>query len=187
VTGKSPLEHGYNIAVHVIQEASRLINAWIEDNSTSIQHFGQLVTQMNDDERLTGILNESGWLLHNSTPREILNDAMSKDEISATLEKFYQRNWNEVANKFRANIKSMPLDEEMTATFNEALIAHGHGLYRCTTRVILPEIERYSRLVQSTQKKGASIRHVRNETKLEDTVPFHNTFSLKALEIFLVD
>ena len=112
------------------------------------------------------IFEKAGWLIHHTTPLHLVTDYMNADDISPILEAYYLTNWPEVATAFRTKLNAMDVDDEARAAFDEALKAHGAGLYRCTVRMIFPEIERFARehLLKVPLKSLASLTEVRRAT-----------------------
>lgn len=112
------------------------------------------------------IFNKAGWLLHHTTPMHLIADTMSAEDLPPLLDKYYREHWGDVAAAFRSHLSDLNLDDEAHATFDEALSAHGAGLYRATVRVLLPEIERFARqhLMPTTRKSFASLNEIRKAT-----------------------
>lgn len=109
------------------------------------------------------IFNKAGWLLHHTTPMHLIADTTSAEDIPPLLDRYYREHWGDVAVAFRRHLSDLNLDDEAHATFEEALSAHGNGLYRATVRVLLPEIERFARqhLMPTTRKSLASLTEIR--------------------------
>lgn len=84
----------------------------------------------------------AGWLPHYTTPFELLTDEMSAQEISETIERHYETAHVETAEKFRERGRRYGLDDELTATLEEALSCLATGNFRAVVRLLFPEIER---------------------------------------------
>lgn len=109
------------------------------------------------------ICEKAGWLLHYTTPIDLITDDMTADDVGVVLERYYSENWPEVEAKFRRELESSDVDDEAKATMDEALQAHRAGLYRCSVRAVFPEIERQARVQLHEGKISglASLRDVR--------------------------
>jgi hypothetical protein len=107
--------------------------------------------------RLTGPVFDASTLSQNRRRR--YGDTTVAQEIEA----YYRDNWLSVAVAFRTQLSMMDIDEEARAVFDEALAAHGAGLYRAAVRALFPEIERVARehLLEGTLKGIASLTEVR--------------------------
>ena len=92
-------------------------------------------------------LDKSGWLPHYSMPFDRMEEcAGDADAIHKLLCRHYGERWSDVHQDIEARLAEYDIDEEAKATFVEALDAHEAGFYRNVCRVLLPEIERVSRL-----------------------------------------
>lgn len=101
-----------------------------------------LVSQL----RLEESLDESGWLLHRSTPfDQVRTCARDGQAIQPFLRNYYSEHWEDVRRAVESWLTTCPLDDEAKATFREALTAHEARLYRSVSRLLFPEIERVSR------------------------------------------
>lgn len=132
------------------------VQRWFEDNS---EQLTELVRSVHRNV----ISEKAGWLLHHTTPLHLITDEMTERDVGPILEAYYRDNWPTVAGAFRDQLAIMDIDEEARATFEEALAAHGAGLYRATVRVLFPEIERVARehLLGGSLKGMASLTEVR--------------------------
>lgn len=95
-------------------------------------------------------LDRSGWLPHHTTPFHLLDPAETDPVVSGKIvSDYYEAEWPVVEAAFRLRLEEHGFDAETLATFNEALIAHRHRLYRTTARTLFPDIERKARDVLS--------------------------------------
>ena len=91
-------------------------------------------------------LDRSGWLPHHTTPFHLLDPRETDSDVAGRiLETYYEAEWSAVEAAFRARLETHGFDLETLATFDEALTAHRHGLYRATPRTLFPDIERKAR------------------------------------------
>jgi hypothetical protein len=93
----------------------------------------------------TSRLNNAGWLPHHTTPFKLVFEA-DPNAVDALLSQYYQAEWETVRQRIVSRAETYLIDTEAISTFNEALTAHGLGMYRSTCRVLFPEIERVSRI-----------------------------------------
>lgn len=89
----------------------------------------------------------TGWLPYHTVPfteffRECGED---KEALIVKISSYYEDHHLDIAHDIRSHLPEYDIDDEAKATLGEALAAHGFGLYRCTCRVLLPEIERVIR------------------------------------------
>ena len=92
-------------------------------------------------------LDEAGWLPHYSMPFDRMEEcAADADAIHKLLCRHYGERWSAVRRDIEARLTEYDIDEEAKATFLEALTAHEASFYRSVCRVLLPEIERVSRV-----------------------------------------
>lgn len=93
------------------------------------------------------LIKDAGWLPHYTIPKHLLDDcAADADSLKSRLSEYYTHNWPSVRTKIESRLKSYCIDDEARETFREALNAHEAGLYRCSVRVLLPELERLARV-----------------------------------------
>jgi hypothetical protein len=92
-------------------------------------------------------LERIGWLPHSTTPIFLLNESeeISDTELDKRISKYYTENWDDVIQILLDDLESYLIDEEAKETMREALKAHQAGLFRCTPRLLFPEIERVIR------------------------------------------
>jgi hypothetical protein len=106
-------------------------------------------------------LERSGWLPHYTTPDLPLN--LDGEAADALLSRHYIEQWPEVEAAFIERIGGYDVDDEAKACFNEALQAHGAGLYRVAPRLLFPELERLFREeLGDAIKVSSSLRGLRN-------------------------
>ena len=92
-------------------------------------------------------LDEAGWLPHQSMPFDRVEEcAGDADEIHRLLSRHYRERWSDVHGDIEAQLAEYDIDDEAKTTFGEALNAHEAGFYRSVCRVLMPEIERVSRV-----------------------------------------
>ena len=92
-------------------------------------------------------LDEAGWLPHHSMPFDRVEEcAGDADAIHRLLSRHYRERWSDVHGDIEAQLAEYDIDDEAKATFGEALNAHEAGFYRSVCRVLMPEIERVSRV-----------------------------------------
>lgn len=88
-------------------------------------------------------LDRSGWLPHPTTPFHLLDPHEEDPAVARRIVGgYYRSEWPVVEAAFRARLAGHGFDPETLATFDEALIAHRHQLYRATARTLFPDIER---------------------------------------------
>ena len=88
-------------------------------------------------------LEKAGWLPHATSP-EIEDESLGEDAVSSIVEAHYRENWHAVKGAFLNAVLEYEIDDEAKETFREALLAHEARLYRCSPRLLFPEIERVS-------------------------------------------
>ena len=92
-------------------------------------------------------LDEAGWLPHHSMPFERMEEcAGDADAIHRLLCRHYREQWSDVRRDIETRVAEYDIDDEAKATFAEVLNAHEAGFYRSVCRVLMPEIERVSRV-----------------------------------------
>lgn len=89
-------------------------------------------------------IEDAGWLPHYTTPFDVLAGAEAED-FDQLISTHYRVQWVEVKAAFMARLAASPLDAEAKAAFVDALAAHEAGMYRATSRILFPEIERVAR------------------------------------------
>lgn len=132
------------------------LRLWVEANGDQILSVARVAHR-------NIIFEKAGWLLHHTTPLHLITDDMTEHDITPILEAYYLENWSDIAVAFRNRVGEMNVDKEARAAFEEALLAHGAGLYRAAIRVVFPEIERIARdqLLEGTLEGIASLKEVR--------------------------
>lgn len=144
------------------------IQEWLGENSEEITKIIRSVHRY-------VIFSDSGWFLHYTTPIDLISDDATSSNITPIMAAYYRDNWPEVAAAFRTQLALMDVDEEAKATFEEALEAHGAGLYRCAVRVLFPEIERLARneLLNGSLGRITSLLEVRRAAGALGTSELH--------------
>lgn len=134
-----------------------------------------------DDEMVAAdAVYEAGWMPHYTTPFALVKEWLEeeKPDLSARLDAYYRENWAEVAAAIRARLAESGADPETVAGMNEALAAHGHGLYRAACRTVFPEMERAARIgfyVRLAPKHSiVSLREFRDRLETMDAADLFN-------------
>lgn len=97
--------------------------------------------------RRAQVLDEAGWLPHHSMPFARMEEcAGDVDAVRELLCRHYGERWSDVCRDIEARLAEYDIDDEANATFVEAMNAHEAGFYRSVCRVLMPEIERVSRV-----------------------------------------
>lgn len=103
-------------------------------------------TRLARHARSAKMLEDAGWVAHFSTPFESVDCCDGDAEVlHGFLSRYYREKWRDLRRDIESRIAEYEIDTEAKATFDEALIAHEAGLYRCVCRVLIPEIERVAR------------------------------------------
>lgn len=98
---------------------------------------------LSEQSRKARLIEGTGWLPHRTTPwAMICDDECSLALLDEKISYYYSNNWDEVKSDFLSNLQNYDVDQEAKDTFNEALEAHGFGLYRVAPRLLFPELER---------------------------------------------
>ncbi len=95
-----------------------------------------------EEGRKAKLVEQTGWLPHDTTPFDLLEGELTEAEISDIIARHYETHWDEVERTFLDRAPQYSIDEEAKATFREGLQAHRHGLFRVAPRLLFPEIER---------------------------------------------
>jgi hypothetical protein len=142
-----------------LAQAIENIRKWLKENEEEVEEFVRTAHR-------NVIFEKAGWLIHHSTPMHLITDEMKAEDIPPILEAYYHENWERIAAEFRIRVSLMNIDDGARAMFDEALNAHGAGLYRCTVRLVFPEIERFARehLLNVSLKSLASLTEIRKAT-----------------------
>lgn len=119
-------------------------------------------------------IEDAGWLPHYTTPFDHLDEADDED-FDEILEAHYRENWTEVRATFMTRVDAYDLDDEAKTAFADALTAHEAGLFRVTSRMLFPEIERVARQELHGQMSGETsqraLRQAAEELGLSDVEP----------------
>ena len=93
------------------------------------------------------VISQAGWLPHYTTPFEEVSQCGDDiEKVKKLLLDYYQHNWQTVRSEIESRVSNYNIDDEAKETMNEALKAHGAGLYRSVCRLVYPEIERIFRV-----------------------------------------
>lgn len=90
---------------------------------------------------------ETGWLPYRTVPFGRLLHESEQDaaKFQSAVSDFYEKNASNIALDIASRFLELDIDDEAIATLDEALCAYQQGLYRCSVRVLMPEIERVVR------------------------------------------
>lgn len=138
------LMHQLSPVMDAFRQISEPIRRIQEDWQERMAPLQRLIQEWQRAEHERKRVEASGWLTHVTTPFELL-EHVEDEALAAMLENHYRENWQEVKQVFLARLEEHAIDEEAKATFVDALESHGHGIYRATARMLLPEIERVIR------------------------------------------
>ena len=93
------------------------------------------------------MLDETGWLPHYSMPFKLIDECEGDaDVLGETLSQYYSEMWPEVRHNIDRRLNQYNVNDEAKETFREALNAHESGLYRSVCALLIPGIERVSRI-----------------------------------------
>lgn len=141
----------------LLQQAIQAIVAGIEDLTSTVR---AIISDEQFQEMLQGVAAwvegmtfwewvektcaDSGYLPNRIVPfREFyLEHKDDYDLFSARVSEYYQYNEEDILEDIESNLKTLAIDMDRKATFQEAIKAHRHGLFRLTTRALIPDIER---------------------------------------------
>lgn len=130
-----------------------VLNEWSAAAAPVLEEFDRMAAametlqpalkQFHERKRIHDALDEVGWLPHPSVPYRLVEGcgddlALLDDRIAD----YYRRRWTDIRDEMESGLAEYHIDDEARATFREALIAHGSGLYRGICRSLFPEIER---------------------------------------------
>jgi hypothetical protein len=87
----------------------------------------------------------AGWLPHQTMPFSAIHSGDAPEAVGILIEEHYRTQWAEAELDLSAQVAALRIDDEAKATFEEALTAHKHGLFRVAPRLLFPELERVSR------------------------------------------
>ncbi|RZJ47370.1 MAG: hypothetical protein EON87_01145 [Brevundimonas sp.] len=120
-------------------------------------------------------LDRSGWLPHYTTPFHLLDPAEQDPAVARRIVgHYYEAEWPAVEAAFRRRLCDHGFDAETLATFDEALVAHRHGLYRATPRTLFPDIERRAREVLGNDGLTSSQASLRDLRRAVDSLGVDN-------------
>lgn len=154
--GRSTPAFDLKAVVAGVSDLFARMRQWLEDNNEALAALALMAHRSIISDR-------AGWLLHHTTPLHLITADMTAHDVVPVLEAYYRDNWPQVTAEFRGQLATLDIDEEARAVFEEALAAHGAGLYRATVRVLFPEIECVARehLLEGTLKGITSLTAVR--------------------------
>lgn len=97
--------------------------------------------------RRAQLLDEAGWLPHYGMPFDRMEQcAGDVGAVHELLCRHYEERWSDVCGDIEARLAEYDIDKEAKATFVEAMSVHEEGFHRSVCRVLMPEIERVSRV-----------------------------------------
>ena len=90
---------------------------------------------------------QCGWLPYRTIPFKTYSEEAdgSIEVLANLLSHYYGNNEELVLEDIESRLEAYSVDYEAKATMKEAIRAHQHKLFRCSCRVLLPEIERVLR------------------------------------------
>jgi hypothetical protein len=97
-------------------------------------------------DRRTKALERAGVLPHASTPLALLDGDTDDEALRTQLEQHYREKWSGIRQDILDRSQQFTVDVEAKSALAEALEAHQHGHYRSVCRLLLPEIERVTRV-----------------------------------------
>jgi uncharacterized coiled-coil protein SlyX len=129
---------------HMADAAKRMQSLYpsLQPSPEQLRVFEQLAKT----DRRKKALDRIGVLPHASTPLALLDGEESDDDLRAILEKHYRERWSGVSQDVLERSHRFSVDAEAKAALAEAVEAHQNGHYRSVCRLLLPEIERVTRV-----------------------------------------
>ena len=115
---------------------------------------------VNFDNTIRDIIDQTGWLPYPGVEQYLAGIAQDIKLADQRIEAFVDQEWINIRKNMEEAIAACNTDEETKAVFNEALQAHQYGLYRCTCRCLIPEIERALRV--KVNNLGKSFKFEKN-------------------------
>lgn len=134
--------------VSLMTAIGRLAKSMIDFRTDFRLVTNSFIKRLADEFRAAALadrVNSTGWLPHETTPFSQIATDDTPEEIDRKLSAYYSENWPAVREVFATRLEKYDLDDEAKNTFREAMDAHEAGLYRCSVRVLFPEIERIAR------------------------------------------
>lgn len=131
--------------------------------------WGPILLDFVEREKYATALENAGWLPIDAIPLDLLRDHLgaAPERLNAALLDYFVAHWSNIESLLRRRYAESGLDAEAMATLDEALQAHGYGLYRMTCRGVFPEIERVARL---RFYGPGHLRRITNLTELRDAI-----------------
>ena len=144
------MKRGLGPALETLHEWSAAVAPFLEElNRTAeaaaeaTERIQPFLEEFGEWTRTTDASLEAGWLPHHSARYSLVEEC--GDDLfllDSRLADDYRSRWIEIRDDMNSRLADYHIDDEARATFREALLAHEAGLYRCTCRVLFPEIER---------------------------------------------
>ena len=137
--------------------ASEAMRPWIELQDEFERKYGPLLKAaaegfdrfcraFDKGQRIVDAIGKVGWLYYRGVPLHFIDECgEDSHRLDSLLSAFYRENWIEIRDDMVARLDGFTIDNETKAVFREALAAHEAELYRCSVRVLFPEIERLIR------------------------------------------
>ena len=117
-------------------------------------------------------LDKAGWLPHHSMPFDRIDECEGDAEaVNALLSRYYRDGWSEVCRDIEARLKQCDVDDQTKETFREALEAHEAGLYRSVCAVLIPGIERVSRIELHENRMDTPVTNQNRLRELASELP----------------
>lgn len=145
--------------------------------------FNSLKQAFQELQRLERI----GWLPHSTTPIFLLKESeeISDTELDKRISNYYTENWDDVIQTLSNDLETYLIDEEAKETMREALKAHQAGLFRCTPRLLFPEIER---VIRNEMHDKNTLNNITSQFEFRKTIKYSNADSglrIGLLEVIL--
>ena len=134
-----------------LEEFERIAEAATE----SMERIQPALKQYDERKQVHDALNKVGWLPHYSVPHRLV-EGCGDDRalLDSRVAEHYSTRWTEIRDHMELDLATYHIDDEARATFREALMAHESGTYRCTCRLLFPEIER---IIDAGHRSGPMI------------------------------
>lgn len=136
------------VALRPMQEAADRAVAGLANSYLGSPEFKERLERLDRLVRLekqSDRLERIGWLPHDTSPFDLIDDSISDEQLGLKVEARYRSEWPRISTRLIANIERCSIDDDAKATFAEAVTAHGAGLFRCAPRLLYPEVERVVR------------------------------------------
>jgi hypothetical protein len=136
----------WQAALRPLAEIGEQLRKRYSDMMVPLERFAEPLKRLQLVSAQCDRLEALGWLPHSNSPYSLVeNEAEDLDATDRRIGAYYEDRWQEMGSALIAGIEHCDLDDEAKATFAEAVSAHGSGYYRCSPRLLFPEVERVSR------------------------------------------